>query len=646
MQSTPRGIPGEWPKSCAQVAEPPPRKVRLDWLRWMHPRACNCKTGGQSQPETRSLLACVRQGLNRHGAAADRTHLCRKIREDFLWQEDRIEGLALLGKVPQCGPGAAQDHALAAALRGHHLHGVLRQARDLDLGLHEAGEGLRCLGVGAEHAGRLAVPHLRAHERCPRIPCHLLEEVVVAAGSRSWHDDLANVDVQVVVVQPQGLEESRGERRQRRASLDGDARGLARQGAALQGTLDAQHLQRPGELSHEDRERVVPRPEALGALLREWLAVAVEPEANLLVLGLLAHILAEEAGAPTGRRRNALQDRGRPGVALDDEETAALLLAEEIECILAGQTVLRDKPCNGLLDVFWHRHAVEEEQVALRAVAALEGDAAVDAHKPGGVLHAADEALPLPGVGRRGLHARRAAAALGHDLDLLLAIDAGLDALHDDIHVAEGHGAVVETRPACDHTVLRHRHTTLLAHLREESLVVQAGHHVQALAQELDVRQAPGEPVLGDADEEGLVDRRHRQDHVDLLPEDERLQVLHPLRDLLRVQRLQRLSRVTAHGDGARTHGLVVGDHHPAADLLQGADGMQGLGLPASRDQDGLAGVRSVWPAAEEGLNKLQNAVRDHAGVPDAVGQDTEKPAEETGRKHALHLAPRSDGLD
>mmetsp|Transcript_128057 Transcript_128057/g.398793 ORF Transcript_128057/g.398793 Transcript_128057/m.398793 type:complete len:366 (-) Transcript_128057:53-1150(-) len=364
----------------------------------------------------------------------------------------------------------------------------------------------------------------------------------------------------------------------------------------------------------------------------------MEPEAHLLVLRGRAGVLAEEACAPARGARDALQHGGRARVALDHEEAAGALLAEEVEGVLPGQPVHRDEPGDGGLDVVGHRHAVEEEQVGLRAVAALEGDPALDANEPRGVLNAPDETLVLPGVRRRGLHARGHAASAGHHLDLLLTVDARLDPLDDDVHLAEGNGAVVQLLAAGDDPVLGHRHAALVAHLGKGCLVVQARHHLQALAEELNVGQAGREPVLGHANEEGLVDRRHREDEVDLLAADQRLQVVHPLAHALGVQRRERRSRIASRGDGAGAHGLVVRDHDATAELLEGTDGMQSLGLPPGGHQDGLACKPRGRPAADEAFQQLQQVVQAHTSVPNAVGNGTEEGAESARGQKALHF--------
>mmetsp|Transcript_128067 Transcript_128067/g.398856 ORF Transcript_128067/g.398856 Transcript_128067/m.398856 type:complete len:336 (-) Transcript_128067:137-1144(-) len=335
----------------------------------------------------------------------------------------------------------------------------------------------------------------------------------------------------------------------------------------------------------------------------------MEPEAHLLVLRGRAGVLAKEARAPARGAGDALQHGGGARVALDHEEAARALLAEEVEGVLPGKPVHGDELGDGGLHVAGHRHAVKEEQVGLRAVATLEGDPALDADEPRGILHAFDEALPLPRVRLRGLHAHGRAAPAGHHLDLLLAVDAGLDPLDDNIHVAEGNGAVLQLLAARDDPVLGHRHSALVAHPGEGRLVVQARHHLQALAEELHVGQTAGKPILGDAYEEGLVDGRHGKHEVNLLAQDQGLQVVHPLTHALRVQGRERGRGVARRGHGAGAHGLVVGDHDAAAELLEGADGMQGLGLPAGGHQDRLAGKPRDWPAADEGFNQLQHEV-------------------------------------
>mmetsp|Transcript_24922 Transcript_24922/g.76874 ORF Transcript_24922/g.76874 Transcript_24922/m.76874 type:complete len:221 (-) Transcript_24922:1247-1909(-) len=215
------------------------------------PDAFTCHTQGcldtRCPSGCRPLLGGPRCGQRLQGqtAASRSEQRLGQLCEQRLRQDDGIEGLALLRQVLQRAPGAPQDDAFGRTLsrRGaHHLSGVRGEARDLGLAI-DAHQRHGDLGVVAEHAWRGAtLLHLAAQEGRPWVSLDVLEDCVVTAHGGPRHDDLADVHVEVVVVQAQGLEERRELGSEGDARLDGDALGRAREGAALEGALDAQHL--------------------------------------------------------------------------------------------------------------------------------------------------------------------------------------------------------------------------------------------------------------------------------------------------------------------------------------------------------------------------------------------------------------------
>mmetsp|Transcript_69040 Transcript_69040/g.159994 ORF Transcript_69040/g.159994 Transcript_69040/m.159994 type:complete len:262 (-) Transcript_69040:638-1423(-) len=192
---------------------------------------------------------------------------CRGLRQQLFGEKDGIKGLLLLRQALQRRPEAPQEEALLeVAIPGRlsHLFWVLHQARHLRGAVSHAGQRPRHGRARTQDSGRRpSFPDLRAQERGAGVSRDLLEVRVVAAHRRTRHDDLPDVDVEVVVAQAEGLEE-RGELgSQRRASLDRDALGRPRQLAALQRALDAEHLQGPAKLRNDDGQGVRPGAEAL-----------------------------------------------------------------------------------------------------------------------------------------------------------------------------------------------------------------------------------------------------------------------------------------------------------------------------------------------------------------------------------------------
>merc|ERR1719161_1530621 len=367
------------------------------------------------------------QRLKRECATSLGDQGLRQLRKQCLWQDYGIEGFALLREAANGVHRSPMDDALRSQRRARLLSGLNDEARQLGLAAADAHQRLGDLRVVAEDAWRgSSLLHPAAQECSTAVLLDALEDLVLAARGGPWHDDLADVHVEVVVVQAKCLEE-RGELGSEwDASFDGDTLRRAREIAALERALDSQHLEWPRDLRNEYWQRVEDRPEALRAVGDKRPAVSVEPEADLLVLRGRPDVLAEEARTPARGARHALKHRGRPRVALDDEETATALLAEVIESVLTSEAVLGHEPRNRGLHIIRHWNAVEEEQVAFRTVAPLEGDPALDTDEPSGVLGSADEALPLPGVFRARLHAGRHFVSAGHHLDLLVAVDGRL----------------------------------------------------------------------------------------------------------------------------------------------------------------------------------------------------------------------------
>merc|ERR1719410_2517646 len=113
------------------------------------------------------------------------------------------------------------------------------------------------LRTGAQHSGRsTSLLDLSTDEGGARVACNLLKVRIVSAHSWPRHDYLANVDINVVVIQTQGFKEGRELCGQWYAGFNWDAFWGPWQRTSSKCTLDAEHLQWPRELCDERRKRV------------------------------------------------------------------------------------------------------------------------------------------------------------------------------------------------------------------------------------------------------------------------------------------------------------------------------------------------------------------------------------------------------
>ena len=100
------------------------------------------------------------------------------------------------------------------------------------------------------------------------------------------------------------------------------------------------------------------------------------------------------------------------------------------------------------------------------------------------------------------------------------------------------------------------------------------------------MRRELGEALLGEAEEEDLVDGADREDEIDAVLQQDGVEVGDPGVDVGGLQGAQLHELVARERGGGGRHRGVVGDDDGGADLLERAHDVQRLGLAAGGDQD------------------------------------------------------------
>lgn len=180
-----------------------------------------------------------------------------------------------------------------------------------------------------------------------------------------------------------------------------------------------------------------------------------------------------------------------------------------------------------LVNVFGYRRRVKGDEVWGRVIAATKGDLPVHTDIPGRELCALDKALPLPRVCRRRVEVGGETFAGTDADDLLVAIDCRLNALEDDA-MSEICGDAGDGGGGDEVAVFWVGDAESVAACSEPCAVVEEQRVVQVRAQPADVGQLAGELLLGEAEEEDLVDRADGEDDVDFISDKEGAEVVDP----------------------------------------------------------------------------------------------------------------------
>lgn len=220
-----------------------------------------------------------------------------------------------------------------------------------------------------------------------------------------------------------------------------------------------------------------------------------------------------------------------------------------------------------------------------------------------------------------------------HRHDFLRTIDRGLHALDDDA-VREATRNIGYVRRRVEDAARRARDAMFGAKRTEHVTVVEGERVAKGGAHPLHVRKVVGQSGLGQSEQQHFVDGADGQHNVDPVVVENGAEVGDPFvgRRGAEVGQLHEL--VAGQADGGGADRVVVGDDDAGADGLQGAHGVQGLGLTAGRDEHRLAvrrrlvltgGQRRGNEMMEKGLNEGQDWVEGGEKFPQQVGYGEEQ---------------------